>query len=213
MSTWTSERTPTRSAATRIALLAVLALAGCFDLGRAVPNLSRGGDATRVFQDPGGLRIAGPRGYCVDTENSEAANGAGFVLLGGCDILADARRGPQHYAILSATYANTDGPGSTQDYATFFATAQGRAMLSRADDPGTVTILDSRESRGVLYLHVRDTSPNPGARLAAEHWRAAFPLGNHGVMLSVHGTDSNPIGTADGRSKIGDFVRAVQRAN
>lgn len=213
MSTWTSERAPTHSTAARLAFVAVLALSGCLDLGRAVPDLSRGGTETRVFRDPGGLRVAGPRGYCVDPENSEAANGTGFVLLGGCDVLAEARRGPRHYAILSATYAASDGPGSARDYADFFATAQGRALLSRADDPRTVTILDSHLAQGVLYLHVRDTSPNPGARLAADHWRAAFPLGGYGLMLSVHATQSAPIAAADGRAKIGDFVRAVQRAN
>ena len=192
---------------------AALVLSGCFDLGRAVPDLSHGGAETRTFADPGGLRVVGPQGYCVDGDNTQTANGSGFVLLGGCDVLANARRGPKHYAILSATYAPADGATSVGDYAAFFGTLQGLALLSRTNDPATVTVLENTVERGVLYLHVRDTSPNEGARLANEHWRAALLVGGYGVMLSVHATASAPIALRDGRGKIGEFVRAVHRAN
>ncbi len=208
MSTWTSER-----ARAALALGAALVLSGCFEPGGMVPSLSRDVPETRMFRDPGGLTIVGPRGYCVDPENSRSDGGAGFVLLGGCDVLADARRGPRHHAILSATFAPADAAPGVRDYAAFMASSRGREMLSRTDDPATVTILDSRVEGDMLLLHVRDTSPNTGAPLAQEHWRAAFFTGGHAVMLSVHSTEGSPLATRTGRSKITDFARAVQRAN
>ena len=192
---------------------AALGLAGCFDLSRAVPDLSRGAEETRVFRDPGGLAITGPTGYCIDPENSGPQGDGGFVLLGGCDVLAGARRGPRHHAILSATYAGVDAGISVRDYASFFDAPRGQAMLSRADDAGTVTVLSRDLDGDVLFLHVRDTSPNEGVPLAADHWRAALVVNGHGLMLSVHSTDAAPISAADGRRKIAAFVRAVQRAN
>ena len=178
-----------------------------------MPDAGERGTETRVFRVPGGVAIAGPRGFCIDPENSASQGNAGFVLLGGCDVLAGARRGPRHYAILSATYAAVDTDIAVRDYASFFDTPRGQAMLSRADDAATVTVLSRDLQRDVLYLRVRDTSPNQGARLAAEHWRAALVVNGHGVMLSLHSTDAAPIGPDDGRRKMAAFVRAVQRAN
>lgn len=178
-----------------------------------VPDLSRDASETRVFRAPEGPAIAGPAGYCIDPENSRASVDGGFVLLGGCDILAGARRGPQHYAILSASYAPASSLPRAADYAGFLSSERGRAMLSRASDARTVGILSSEVDRDILYLHVRDTSPNEGARLAPEHWRAAFFHKGHALMLSVHSTADAPVSARDGRVKIGEFVRAVRRAN
>lgn len=178
-----------------------------------VPDLSGDTDAIRSFQAGSGPVIAGPKGYCVDNTNSRVSDGAGFVLLGGCDVLAGTRDSPRHRALLSASFALGDGLPSVAEYPALLQTDAGRALLSRAGDAATVEILSHETRRDTLFFQVRDTSPNPGAQIAVEHWRAAFRLGDHVVMLSVLSPAAAPLEARAARGKIESFADAVRRAN
>lgn len=220
MSTRTSE-SARRGTVSWLVLGAVLTVSGCLDVERVAPATAPGlavgaepaAAETRVYAAPGGLQFAGPPGYCVDRDNTQASGSSGFVLLGGCDVLAGADRGPRQHAILSATYAPLEQPTSLAELSAFFETRAGRALLSRSGEASSVTILDNSVEDHVLFLHVHDTSPNAGAPLAPEHWRAALLIGGYGLMLSVHATRPAPLARGEGHVKIGAFARAVQRVN
>jgi hypothetical protein len=212
MFTWTFNHNSQRGKVLS-ALAVVLALSGCFEGDGFIPEFNRRDDATRSLSVAGGLIIAGPAHFCIDTTNTRNRGEGAFVLLGGCDVVAGAHRGPRDHAILSASVAQVAEPPSAEDYAGFFATPEGRALLSRAGDAGSVEIRDSTISNGVLFLRVQDTSDNEGPRLSADHWRAVLGQSGHMVMLSVLSRADDPLGAAVSRVILDSFVAAVRRAN
>lgn len=201
MSIWTSETVAApRSGRSRAgcgrrlaAVLATLALLpGCllagFGQGRAIETVT----VTR-----GEVTIAGPRGFCIDPASlRDTAEGA-FALLASCAALAGGS-GPQPAipGVLSAMVsAEPEGVGlarALRDIEGYLASEAGRTALSRTGDAQSVQVLDSRITRGILFLNIRDDSAFDGPEIEPEYWRAIFAVNDHIVTLSVMQPEGQP---------------------
>lgn len=195
--------------------LAFLALAGC------VGGLTSGGEdapaSVQVTTDL--ITIGGPRGFCVDPTLTRNEGDTGFVLLGNCAAISgNARvRQPNVAAVLTAAVsARSDGTSLTDNLPAleaFFETEEGRELLSRSGQAGTVQILETRLSDGMLLLHARDTSAAALSGVAQDYWRAYLDLGPRLATLSVLALADQDVSDADALDTLTRFTTIVQRAN
>lgn len=202
---------------------AASALVACMMLGACLDGVAPGGTSVaRLAVAGGAVTVAGPRGYCIDPARSGEGEEGAFVLLGPCDALAESPRGiqaPQVRAMLSATVAPAGtGPGvaeSLELLESYFASAAGRALLSREGVAETVTLRAMARDGDALILHVSDTSRAEGPPLAPDYWRVLMGVGDRMVTLNVWTPAIAPLDADDGRAVIQAFLermRAVNRA-
>jgi len=206
MSTWISDlRT--------LGLAAPLLLSACFD-GFGAADAP---EVMRVARDS--VAIGGPRGYCVDPVGTRDNSRGAFVLMGSCAALNGTARAqhPDRLAVLTATVSTDPGgprvADSLDDLAAAFATEAGRAMLSRSGDAATVEVIEVQPLRGILFLHLRDSSPFEGPAIAQDYWRAVLDVGDRMVMLSVIPLESPPLGSLAARAILESFLDRVLREN
>lgn len=195
-------------------LAAPLLLAACLpavEVGRAAPS------AVRVAGDS--VVVAGPSGYCIDPRSSidSGAEGA-FVLMGSCAAISRSARAPRpaEPALVSVTVSETPSGISvaelSADLAAYFKSPEGRAALSRAGDPATVTILETRMFDGALYIRARDSSAGGGG-MAAETWRAILNIGDRLLTVAVAGFAERPLSPSAGFATARDTARRIKAAN
>lgn len=192
-------------------------LAGCAELGAIGLSIGAIGQPT-VAVSRGEVTIAGPDGFCVYPFATRDRGPQAFVLLGNCAAITRSEEAPQPpiHAVLTATVRETNAievASQTALLAEFLRSETGRAMLSRAKEAETVTILDSFERGDVLYVHTRDTSPSYAPGMSAEHWRAFLDVDGRVVALAVLGFEADPLSAREGLAAARDFVTAIQRSN
>ncbi len=93
----------------------------------------------------------------------------------------------------------------------YFVTEQGRAALARDGQPGSVSILETRRTDTLLFLHARDPSALPGA--SDDVWKALFDLKGRVVSISLFGRENRPIARDEGLSTLGAQVDELRAAN
>ncbi|MBK5928043.1 hypothetical protein CCR87_12015 [Rhodobaculum claviforme] len=198
-----------RGALVAAAGMAVLGLSGCMAGGEDTAP------ATKAVAN-GAVVIAGPAGYCVDPVATRERRSGAFVLLGACAALMGEGRPPPRRAVLTAAVSPAGEAPPVADsadmLAAYLATPPGRALLSRSETAATVTVLDSRVQDGVLFVHLRDTSPFDGAEVLAEYWRAILDIGPHAVSLSVLPLAERPLAATDARILLTRFIAATRAA-
>lgn len=196
-----------------IAALA-LALAGCVGTGL-------GGGGTHALAVAGGaVTVTGPQGYCVDRSASRDSASGAFVLLGSCASLTGSRAAgqPQRPAILTASVGppsaeGTDVAAALPALAEFFQSTAGRAALSRTGEAGSVAVDRVSISDGVLYLHLSDRALASGQAVEAGYWRALTAIRGRIVTLAVLSPVSGPLGAAEQRAALDQFVARMRAAN
>jgi hypothetical protein len=204
MSTWIS-----RTGAALAASLTVLGIP---------PAVSAEEAPERVAVSSGAVRIAGPRGFCVDLGKSGQQGDAAFVVLGSCAALLGRRSAPAPKLPVVLTASVIVGglggqpfPSAFADMEDYFRSAPGRAALSRSGQAGTVTVLEIEPSGETLYLRARDTSPGDG--LQQDYWRAVLSLKGRIVTLSALGLAARPVASRDKRRLLEEFVDRVRKEN
>lgn len=98
------------------------------------------------------------------------------------------------------------------ELAEFLAGDVGRALLSRAGDTSSVTLLETRQDGDVLLLHLRDTATFPGGMVAPDYWRAFLELEGRALTLAVLAQPDNALTREDGLGLLRDFLREVRAA-
>ncbi|MEM7722579.1 MAG: hypothetical protein AAF376_09410 [Pseudomonadota bacterium] len=205
MSIWTSR------AALALAYLTVLA--GCVPLGGAPPLPPD----VRVTRDA--IAVPGPSGFCADPTATQDAGDTAFVILGNCAAILNARRAaqPSVPAVLTATISEPGNGGqisaNLSSLDSYFRSADGRRLLSRAQDADSVSILDSRVEGDAFFIRASDTSAGPVAGVQAEYWRAYMDLNDRIVTLSVLGLEGQSLNAADGLQTLRRFSQRVRTAN
>lgn len=206
-----------RKAARACALLAMTGLAACTgtfpnSIARAVIPAP-----TKMQVAKGAVTIAGPNGYCVDTETSRDTDEGAFVLMGSCASISQSFFGlkPKKPAVLTAAVA----PGhqdKAEFVASFPATAKflgskaGRAALSRTGKANTVRILQITSMDDVMFIHATDSAAEQTREVDPEYWRALTTVNGKIVTLTVLGVQGMPLESDAKRTLLDEFVLRVR---
>lgn len=182
-----------------ITLLAItLTLASCqlgsgFTSSRAAPVLG------------GALQIGVPPGYCIDGKASREARDTAVILMGRC---SDAMKATPALITVSIGQGGSAGvmTAGGPALASFFASTQGRATLSRSGRAGDVKIIAALGSGDAFLLHLQDRS-------VGEYWRAVIGVKSRLVTLSATGTDEVRLDPAEGRILLEKALQALRTAN
>jgi len=210
MSTWTSK-------ANAAALFLTALLTACGGVGPLRPQGPPPMRQIAVTSDE--VIVTGPRGFCVDPTSTEERADTAFVLLGNCAVISD-RRGeaqPQVQAVLTASVSEA-GLGqslreSIPELDRFFRSQEGRQLLSRGGDPGSVEIIDSFFQGDVYYLHARDTSAGEIDDVSEVYWRSYLDVGPRIATLTVLETEAETDGSEHGLAALQSFTNAMIAAN
>lgn len=202
------------------AILLTALMSGCGHTGfRAKEAASRfaGPPPSKMSVAGGMLIVSGPEGFCIDREASrEEVGGSALVMLAPCQALGSARSGPvaSHNAVITAAVAahpRVVDVGQIEPMLRhFFATAEGRATLSRSGKAASVTVHKSYVEDGTYYLYLRDTAPFKWGKVQPDYWRALLPAGGRMVTLSAFALPDAPIDEASSRVLLKGFVDAVK---
>ncbi len=221
-----------------LGFLAMIALAGCFGGGDGASG--RGLSDSAVFSDDakmpraelvrqksvmgGKVTIAAPKGFCIDTTAHRDTESGAFVPIGACAALTKDPRDPKPAkpAFLTATVlpmpveatALPRDPDARMRAARGFMESQkGRAALSRVGRAETVTVLDMKSSKNVLYIRAADQSEGLPAALSDTTWRAFFELNGMLVTASATAFTDHPLDTRKTQSLLAQFVATIRKAN
>lgn len=172
---------------------------------------------TRVAN--GHVTIAGPSGYCVDSQSDQGRAGDNVVMMASCAALnhSSKARLPSAPAVLVASVSSPEHSvpvaESLPALQRFFTSDLGRASLSKSNRPETVRVLHIGSYQDVLILHARDRSPELADSLQDEYWRALFDLDGRTISATVYSTRNTPIPAEVGKSLLLNFVGQIRDAN
>lgn len=202
--------------------LAALALAGCVG-GTGLGGLGLGGGSddapSEVQVTTDAITITGPAGFCVDPTATRNSGDTGFVVLGNCAAISGSARASQPEvpavltAAVSAPSSGTSLTANMDALDAFFRSEDGRALLSRANDPETVQILETRVQSGMFLLHARDTSAGDVGGVATDYWRAYMDIGPRLATLSVLALAEADVSDMQALATLTQFAGAVLAAN
>ncbi len=159
----------------------------------------------------GAVRVAAPQGYCITPNGVLQQQNSAIVLIGRCAGATGSD------AVLTAAVgaegSGTGVAGNTRALATFFASARGRAVLSRSGRSDTVQVRQVLRAGDTVLIRLRDRSPAPDGLIDSESWRAVMAVKGRLVTLTVAGTRTNPLRSTDGRAVLVAFMAATLAAN
>ena len=200
-----------------LALLAALPL-----LSACVPAVvggGTGGAPAEVTVTADQVVVAGPPGFCVDESATRAEGDTAFVLLGNCAAISGSRRADQPVmpVVLTAAISDASDEGSIVESLGeldgYFRSEAGRTLLSRTQEPGTVTVLETDALGDMFILHASDTSEGAVEGVVPDYWRAYFDVGRRIATLSVLAMEGEGVTREDSLGALMAFVGTVQAAN
>lgn len=220
------------------AILVVSVLTGCL-LGAGQPSASDlqkspifgGGKPTptanlrrKVNVMGGKVLVVAPKGYCVDEVSLVDRPKGAFVALGACAALTGNGRDPKPDtpAFLTASVlpmpaqpaALTQGDDSRVGQARgYLESKAGRAALSRSSDASTVTLLEVKASKDVLFAKVKDVAPGLPRALSDTAWRAFFEIDDTVVVVTVTPFKKQSVAQGKGDALLRAFVGEIQKSN
>ena len=199
---------------TAFGLALMLFLTGCGGLGPVGTPPQR-----EVAVTSDAVVVTGPPGFCVDPGSTRDNGATAFVLLGNCAVISNRRSAgqPAVAAVLTASISDAD-PGqnlreSIPQLDAFFASEEGRQLLSRAGEAETVEILDSFHQGDVYFLRARDSSASEIQNVSADYWRSYLDIGDRIATLTVLGRETAPLDSETGLATLRSFTEAVIAAN
>lgn len=186
-----------------VLLLMLMGLAAC-QPSAGLPGLS----ALSLLAAPqgpvevldGALRIAGPKGYCPDSDTLHSADDSAIVLLGRC---FDDSKAPPALVSVTVGKAGTGVAAEGAVLAAFFASDPGRATLSQRGRAGDIRLLSALSSSDVFLMQVQDRASPP-------YWRGMTSLAGRMVSVRASGPELEP---SKGRALVEATIRALRRAN
>lgn len=177
------------------ALVGLIGLAGCTQSsnsgfsfaaqsGQYDSDLAAAGKSRAEFAN-GSVILVAPPGHCIDTSMLRQDAEGGFALLPRCNLLQGSSWfGRNRAAVITATIGKATNPGAPRT-ADIARTAQG-AKLLYYDDKGVLPL---------VRLNWPGHSTAGGSGASPEHWRGAFVLNDHLVLLALYAPEgSNLLG-------------------
>jgi hypothetical protein len=197
-------------------LLTVLFLSGCVG---GLGGGGTGGAPAEAVVTSDLVVITGPRGFCVDETATRAEGDTAFVLLGNCAAISGSRRAdqPEVPVVLTAAISEASDAGSISESLgeldAYFRSEPGRALLSRTQDAGSVTVLETVTQGDMFLLHASDTSAGAMEGVSDDYWRAYLDIGSRIATLSVLALEDRGVTRDQSLSALMAFSGAVQAAN
>ena len=197
MSTWISK-----------ALIIPLLVSGCVlpdaIAGGAQSNTGAKSDLRETMQ-VGGLKLAGPSGFCPLEATQQSVGGAEFVAFAPCS--GDAG------AILAATVGGKNSAAGltmkSEVLGPYFRTEDGLAALRGAGRQDDISVHDVADYKGTVILQLTRIVKGQ----ATESWRALMQVDGRLVTLTVRPRQGQTVPARDGKRLITRFVDAIQGAN
>lgn len=183
-------------------------LSAAFAIVLTLASCQVGGGMTSSRAAPvlgGALQIGVPAGYCIDGKASRESRDSAVFLMGRC---SDAMKATPALITVSIGQGGSAGvmTAGGPALAAFFASNQGRAMLSRSGRAGDVKIIAALGSGDAFLLHLQD-------RNVGEYWRAVIGVKGRLVTVSATGTDDIRLDPAEGRKIVEQTLDALRAAN
>lgn len=197
MSTWISK-----------ALIISLLVSGCV-MPAATPGVSQSsngakGDLRQMLR-VGGVKMAGPSGFCPLEATQQSVGGADFVAFAPC--------GGDPGAILAATVAGRESasgvPLNSETLGPYFKTEDGKAALRGAGRKDEINVHEVTDYKGAVVLRLTRTARGKGV----DSWRAVMQLDGRLVTLTVRPRQGQSVAPRDGQRLITRFVDAILGAN
>ena len=207
--------------------LRAAALGGAALLGLTAcdPSMTGGGSASRTAVRVGGesITVAGPPGFCIDSEASNTTSDGAFLLLSDCRLIAGTTPAKGKAPVGAALTASIspggmggegDDPVQTlEDLSEFVNTPEGRALLGRSGESRGVRILKTVTRRDVLYVLIEDRGPQPVAGVDRRFWRAFTDLGDQMAVLSVLSFEGSGVDAQEGFRLLAAFADRLKASN
>lgn len=174
-----------------------LSLAACSPVSKPVPAAS----AITVTQDQ--VRLAGPRGFCVDGQSSQIGSSDAFVVFGNCASISGLPDQPQPIfaAVVTVSVSNGGGFGlPAKELERYFKSDAGLSILATGDAP--VEVLKTSIDDGALFVRTKS-----GDTLS---WRAFLQARNSVITMSILNPDGRPTSDALGLHILEDFAEAIK---
>ncbi|MGK7752682.1 MULTISPECIES: hypothetical protein [unclassified Roseovarius] len=173
-------------------------LAACDDVGGT-------SDASNVVRAlslyDGAVVVRGPRGYCVDADNTRRQPSNRLVFLGSCESLSGEPGVTVPLALIVVNVADRQ-PGRAQPTAaTIAASAAPKKPLAAIDSDGLALV--HLDAGGELAL--------PGGD--PRYWRGGMVINDHFVSLAVYAPAGSRLAGAAGRGFITDLAQTLRAAS
>lgn len=189
-------------------LLMSLLVSACSDLPEggfsfaAAGSTGTGAKPTEARMNGAEITLAAPRGYCFDKKmlRRDAANG--FALLPRCDRLG----GGNLFSSLG---------GGAIITATLGAAPAGVPAPKLSDLAASVPgaqVLDQRED-GALPLVKLDMAGHGAKGASSQHWRGAFLLEDHVILLALYAPEDSPLLGPRGAEVLEQMTRLTRAAS
>jgi hypothetical protein len=119
--------------------------------------------------------------------------------------------------VLTAAISEASDAGSISeslaDLDAYFRSDEGRTLLSRTQEPESVTILETTTETDLFLLHARDTSAGAMQGVKEDYWRAYLDLGSRIATLSVLALEDRGVTREQSLASLRSFARTVRQAN
>jgi hypothetical protein len=153
----------------------------------------------------GAVKVAAPKGYCIDTRASVSHGDAITVLMGRCTA-----KGGVAAAVVLITVGQPASAGvllaGPDALAEFFTSMPGRKVLARDGVAQHVVVLQARVDGGSLLLQVKDQT-------AGEYWRAITAIKGRLVTISASGAEGAPLTPDQGLNLVRDELVLLDKRN
>lgn len=205
------------------ALVASLAIAGL--LSGCVPGEFGTAQVaqSRTSLANGALKVAAPKGWCIDPKSLRNSGAGGFALFGNCAAIS--KNPDDSHARQPALLSVTVGPPAIEDEAgklskarlqkigEFFRSEIGRAALARSGEAKDVTIQKSEIADDMLLLTISDRSKSGGPPIATTYLRGITDLSGRITALAVMPLKDGEMSADAQRGLMRDFAAAIRAAN
>ncbi|MFT6459852.1 MAG: hypothetical protein ACJAR5_003420 [Pseudophaeobacter arcticus] len=158
---------------------------------------------TQAQFSQGKVTLVAPAGHCIDTTMLRQDADGGFALLPRCNLLhGPSLFGRNRAAVITATIGPAQGaeaPSTTE----LAQTATG-AKLLYYDDKGLLPL---------VRLQWPGHNAMGGSGASDQHWRGAFVVNNHLVVLALYAPDGSSLLGPAGAKLLTEMTRRSQNAS
>lgn len=181
------------------ATLGLAALTGCLEGGQT----GQGDDdlLRRVSLFDGTVRVAAPRGYCIEDRSLRRGGQGSFVLMASCESLGGQRGDAVDPAVITVSALPEVDEGDRIGAAQIAESMAPARVLDQVDD-GNLSLV--RLSEGGDQL-LPDGDP--------VHWRGVTVINGHLMGLAVYGPLDSDMAGARGRTLLESLAQAMREAS